>query len=161
MKKIYILLILVFFSFTIKAQKTNHDFRIQNFEVDFVRTGHDGTTLFKVISIGRNTDQAIVNAKSDAIKAVLFQGIPNSDLVKPLIVNNELIEKNNLFFESFFQNEKYLDFLISSNENNIAGEDRIKVEGKYKIGLIVSVDKKRLREYLEKNNIINKLSSGF
>lgn len=159
--KEYIIFILIFFCLSVNAQKTNHDYKIQNFDVKFIRTGIDGTILFKVISIGRNTDQAVRNAKADAIKAVLFQGIPNSDLVKPIILDQEIFEKKSIFFESFFKNEKYLDFLTIANDGGIAGEDRIKFNGKYKIGVIVSVNKKLLREYLEHNNIINKLSEGF
>ena len=161
MKHLILLQLLILFTEGVSSQATNHDFKIQNFDVEFVRTGKDGTTLFKVRSIGRNSEQAIVNAKSDAIKAILFRGIPNSDLVNPLISSNEIIEKNDNFFQLFFKNEKYLDYLINSNEDNILGEDRIKVDGKYIIGLIVSVNKKQLREYLENNNIINKLSTGF
>jgi hypothetical protein len=159
--KEYIIFILIIFCLSVNAQKTNHDYKIQNFDVKFIRTGIDGTILFKVISIGRNTDQAVRNAKADAIKAVLFQGIPNSDLVKPIILDQEIFEKKSIFIESFFKNEKYLDFLTIANDGGIAGEDRIKFNGKYKIGVIVSVNKKLLREYLEHNNIINKLSEGF
>lgn len=153
---------LVIFFLTLNAQKSNHDYNIRNFEVQFIRTGVEGTILFKVISIGRNTEQAITNAKADAIKAVLFHGIPNSDLVNPLILSNKNFDQKNIyFFETFFKSEKYLDFLTIANDGSIAGEDRVKFKGKYKIGLIVSVNKKQLRQYLENNNIINKLSNGF
>jgi hypothetical protein len=146
--------------FEANAQKTNHDYSILNFEVQFMRTGNEGTTLFKVISIGRNSEQAINNAKADAIKAVLFKGIPNSDLSKPLISTQEMFN-NHFFFSDFFEKEKYLDYIHLLNDGEIAGEDRIKVNGKYKIGLIVSVQKARLRTFLENERIIKSLNSGF
>jgi hypothetical protein len=160
MKKLFAIFFTLTF-FSLNAQKTNHDYNIRDFNVQFIRTGIEGTILFKVISIGKNTDQAITNAKSDAIKAILFQGIPFSDLTKPLLVNENSVEKNRLFFEAFFKNEKYLEFVSIANDGSISGEDRLKFNGKYKIGVIVSVNKKLLREYLENNNIINKLSDRF
>lgn len=160
MFKSFIIFIFLIFIFETNAQKTNHDYSNLNFEVEFIRTGNEGTTLFKVISFGRNTEQAINNAKADAIKAVLFKGIPNSDLSKPLVSYPEMIN-NAHYFSDFFEKEKYLDFIHLLNNGEIAGEDRIKVRGKYKIGLIVSVQKSKLRALLETERIIKSLNSGF
>lgn len=159
--KFFLIIALHIFILEAKAQSTNHDFSILNFEVKFIKTGVDGTTLFKVISEGKNSKQAIDNAKSDAVKAVLFKGIPNSDIIKPLISDSEAVLNFNSFFSDFFSNEKYLDYVQLLNDGEIAGEDRVKVNGKYKIGLVVSVQKAKLRKLLENERIIKSLNSGF
>jgi hypothetical protein len=157
----YLLLILTLFSYNSFAQKTINNIYTSNYQVEFLRTGIDGTTLFKIYSYGKNTNQAIENAKADAIKAILFKGIPGSDVAYPLISPQSIIEKHSPFLGSFFESKKYLDFITIANDGSISGEDRIKVGNKYKIGLIVSINKNRLREYLQNEKIIDKLSQGF
>lgn len=143
------------------AQDTRYDIESHNYEAVPLRTGIDGTILFKVYSFGRNSDQAIQNSKADALKVVLFRGVQNSDLVNPIVGGAILDELQKQFFITFFKSNKYLDFVSIANDGSILGEDRIKIKGKYKIGVIVSVNKKLLRSYLEETGIIKKLNDGF
>jgi hypothetical protein len=59
-----------------------------DYEVVFIRTGVAGTELFKVFSYGRNERECIEASKLNAIKAILFKGIPGSGMQRPMISEN-------------------------------------------------------------------------
>jgi hypothetical protein len=73
MKRLITLAIFSIFFGNANAQNTSKDFAAMNYEVQFIRTGVEGTILFKIFSYGKNEDQAIENSKSDALKAVMFK----------------------------------------------------------------------------------------
>jgi hypothetical protein len=156
-----VLTLLLLVTFSLKAQNTAADFTSMNYEVQFIRTGLDGTILFKIFSYGKNEDQAIQNSKSDALKAVMFKGIPGSDLVNPMVRDLSALETHKEFFQTFFQTQQYLQYVSISNDGSIDGEDRLKVGKKYKIGVVVSVQKAQLRKLLEAAGIIKALNAGF
>ncbi len=137
------------------AQNTSNDYLSTNYEVQFVKTGLQGTELFKVYSYGKNDDQAINNAKSDAIKAILFKGIPGSGTQNPLITDFSVIESKKDFFNSFFENNQFQQFISVSGDGTV--EEKYKVGKRVKVAVIVSVQKDNLRKLLEASGIIRKL----
>jgi hypothetical protein len=143
------------------AQNTAKDFANMKYEVQFVSTGLQGTIYFKVFSYGRNQDQAVQNSKSDAIKAILFRGIPGSDVPEPMIRDLSVLDSKVDFFESFFKEGKYLNYVSISEDGSVDPDDVFKVGKQYKVGVKVSVLKDNLRVYLENSGIIKSLSSGF
>ena len=155
------ILIAVIFAFQANSQNTSSDFLSTNYEVQFIRTGVDGTILFKIFSYGRTEDQAIKNAKSDALKAVMFKGIPGSDLVNPMVRDITVLETKKDFFNTFFETDQFQQYVSISGDGTIDGEDRLKVGKKYKIGVVVSVQKNNLRKLLENDGIIKALNAGF
>jgi hypothetical protein len=152
---------LVVLSYNLNAQNTATDFTSMNYEVQFIRTGVDGTILFKIFSYGKDEDQAVQNAKSDALKAVMFKGIPGSDLINPMVRDLSALEIHKDFFQTFFKTEQYLQYVSISGDGTIDGEDRLKVGRKYKIGIVISVQKANLRKLLETAGIIKALNAGF
>jgi hypothetical protein len=133
-----------------------------DYEVVFIRTGVEGTELFKVFSYGRNERECIEAAKVNAIKAVLFKGIPGSGLQRPMITEAGAEEKYKAYFNQFFSSGgRYLNFVALSSDGSIDSRDRMKVGGLVKIGFIVSVQKDNLRKELQDDKIIKSLSSGF
>ena len=58
-KTIFVFCFFVLITNSINAQNTSSDYLSTNYEVQFVRTGLQGTELFKVYSYGKNDDQAI------------------------------------------------------------------------------------------------------
>jgi len=160
-KLISVFIFLILLNFNLVAQSTASDFSSMNYEVQFIATGVDGTILFKIFSYGKNEDQAIQNAKSDALKAVMFKGIPGSDLVSPMVRDLSAIETHKDFFQTFFKTEQYLQYVSISGDGTIDGEDRLKVGKRYKIGVVVSVQKANLRKFLETAGIIKALNAGF
>lgn len=133
-----------------------------DYEVVFIRTGVEGTELFKVFSYGRNERECIEAAKVNAIKAVLFKGIPGSGLQRPMITEAGAEEKYKAYFNQFFSSGgRYLNFVALSSDGSIDSRDRMKVGRMLKIGFVVSVQKDNLRKELQDDKIIKSLSSGF
>ncbi|MVZ65229.1 hypothetical protein GQF61_05140 [Sphingobacterium sp. DK4209] len=146
----------------IGQKKDKNDLLEDQYEVQFVRTGVEGTTLFKVFSYGKNEKQCLENAKRNAIKAVIFNGIPGSDLQKPLASDPNASEVHKDYFQSFFQeNGKYQQYVSLSTDGSINANDRLRVGKLLKIGFIVSVQKASLRRELEQAGVVKSLSHGF
>jgi len=132
------------------------------YEVKFIRTAVEGNILFKIYSYGKNEDASIENAKRNAIKAVLFTGIPGSDLQKPLITTPGAIETHKDYFNVFFKKGgKYLQYVALSTDGSIDSDDRLRVGKMTKIGVAVLVQKAALRKEMEDAGIIRSLGSGF
>ncbi len=141
-----------------KKKKDTEEFTIGNYEVQFVRTGLEGTTLFKIFSYGKNYETALENAKPDAIKAVIFKGIPGSDSARPMVREYDLSRSQRDFFTEFFDNKYYLNFVTISGDGSVDPGDVIRISrNEYKVGVVVSVHKNDLRKYLEQAGIINPL----
>ena len=133
-----------------------------NYEVQFIRTGLEGTELFKIYSYCKKEKKCFEIGKMNAVKAVLFKGIPGSGLQRPMISEPGGEDKYKDYFTVFFkEGGKYLNFVSISNDGSIDYNDRMKVGNKLKIGIIVSVQKANLRRELEAAGIVKKLSDGF
>jgi hypothetical protein len=144
-----------------QSKKAN-DIDNYNYEVQFVKVGLQGTILFKIYSYGKNQESCIENAKLNAVKAVIFKGIPGSDLQRPMVSESGAEDKYRDFFQLFFQKSgKYLRFVSISGDGSINPDDRFKVGKNYKIGVVVAVQKADLRKELEDAGIIKKLGDGF
>ncbi|MDY0174059.1 MAG: hypothetical protein RBR62_02580 [Bacteroidales bacterium] len=145
-----------------RKKKQKEDFTVGNYEVQFVRTGLEGTTLFKIFSYGKNYETALENAKPDAVKAVIFKGIPGSDSSRPMVREYDLSASQRQFFEEFFSNKYYLNFVTISGDGSVDPQDVIRIKrNEYKVGVVVSVHKNDLRKYLEQAGLVRGLGAGF
>ena len=146
----------------VSAQKNQNKLMDDEYEVQALKTAVEGTILFKIFSYGKNEDDCIANAKRNAIKAVVFNGIPGSDLQKPLVTDIGASTTHKDYFTVFFQkNGKYLQFVSLSTDGSIDSNDRLRVGKNIKIGIAVLVQKQALRNELEKAGIIKSLGHGF
>lgn len=146
-----------------KKQKKMAGYFIDNYEVECMGTGMDGTQLIKVWGFGKKPDQAVYQAKKNAVHAVIFKGINGGKpgcMSRPLITSPGAQVQHGEYFETFFANGgHYLNFVSQTGDGSI---DRIKVSKKqYKVGVIVSVRHAALRRELETAGIIKKLGGGF
>lgn len=134
-----------------------------NYEVVPVGVGAQGSYLIKVYSYAKSYDDAVEIGKENAVRAVLFKGIPGGNGVsnQKAFVSIEQLNSNKSFFDSFFKDGTYLRFISLSNDGTIGQKDRLKVGNQYKIGIVYSVRKDDLRKYLEDQGIIKKLGSMF
>ncbi len=133
-----------------------------NYEIQFLRTGVEGTELFKVYTYCKKEKDCFEYAKMDAVKAIMFKGIPGSGMQRPMITEVGAEDKFRDFFKEFFkEGGKYLNYVAISNDGSISDDDRLKVGKKLKIGVILSVQKANLRKELEAAGIIKKLDAGF
>ncbi len=139
----------------------NSDF---SYEVQSLGVGQDGTKLLKVWGYGKKPDDAVYEAKRNAITAVIFRGIPagNGAAATPAILSVDGYEKNTDFFDKFFEaGGMYLSFVNSTTDGIPGGADRIRMKKGYKVGLSASVNYNALRTYLEEQGIAKKMDAGF
>lgn len=161
------LLLLFFISCILDAgnaysQKGREDWRNDEYEVQFIRTGVEGTILFKIYSYGKNEKECLEKAKRNAIRAVLFSGIPGSDLQRPMVPEAGAEDLYLDYFNAFFRKSgKYLNYVSISTDGSIDSNDRMKVGRKVKVGIAVAVQKSSLRKELESAGVIKKLGDGF
>ncbi len=79
-----------------------------------------------------------------------------------MLETNDLTPEKQKYFDKFFSDGgTYMKFATLTNDGAVAAEDRMKVGKEYKIGVIVSVNVKELREELESAGIIKSLGSRF
>lgn len=136
-----------------------------NYEVTTMGVGVDGTKIIKVWAYAPTVDKAIVQAKKNAVHACIFRGLPSCEtaMATPaLCPNPNALVTNEAYFASFFKTAgPYLKFVNMTTDGVPSGQDRRKVKGGYKVALYVQVMYDNLRDQLEADGIIRKLSTGF
>ena len=147
MKKIFLILGIVSLVLSFSSCATKNNF---GYELHSLGVGSEGSNLIKVYSYASNYDKAVRQAKHDAVHGVLFKGIVggNGCANQPASVKPQELSANQAFFVNL------------SNDGSIDGADRLRVGNKYKIGVVVSVQKDALRKYLEQEGIIKRLDAG-
>jgi len=161
------LLIAVFLIFSISgySQKKKNPAAFYNYEVECLGTGIDGTQLIKVWGYGKKPNDAVEQAKKNAVHAVMFKGILTGKpgcMMRPLITDPGAEQQHQDYFDAFFKsNGKYMNFVNVSSDGSIDPKDRLKVGGQYKVAVIVSVSHAALRKELEAASVIKPLGTGF
>ena len=123
--------------------------------------GSEGTQLFKIYFYFKKEKNAGLHAKENAVKVLLFQGVPSGKgCVDKGLVSQKQYEANEDYFEDFFAEEgPYLMYVNLISDSMI---ERIKMSKKnYKAAWVVSVNYDNLRNKLIEDGIIKALNSGF
>jgi hypothetical protein len=146
-----------------KKEKKIAGYTVDNYEVECLGTGSEGTQLMKIWGYGKKPEDAVIHAKLNAVHAVIFKGIFVGEpgcMKKPLVTDPGVEEKNQDYFDAFFKpNGEYLSYVAVSGEGV---RESIKVDKKtYKVAIFVSVQHASLRKKLENDGIIKKLGAGF
>ena len=146
-----------------KERKAMYDSKF-NYEIQCLGVGQDGTKLVKIWGYGKKADDALYEAKRNAVAAVIFRGVPGGGGAAPTpsILPIDGYEKNMDFFDDFFKaGGMYLSFVNSTTDGMPGGADRIKMDKGYKVALSASVNYDQLRKYLEEKGIAKKMDAGF
>lgn len=137
------------------------------YELEPVKVGVADTYLVKVWIYTGNTkwDKLENQAKRNAVHGVIFRGFTGRNGVgsQPALAWNSptLESEQTAFFNNFFaDNGKYWEFADMVSDG-ISAEDRIKTGSGYKIGLLVSVKKRALKDYLVSAGILEAMDAGF
>jgi hypothetical protein len=122
-------------------------------EVNFLYKETQGTIAVKSTGYGKNRTEAVVDAQKNALRTIMFYGIPGTELNIPLIENvNEAKSKKSKYLNDFFENDNYANFIMSFVESS----DLTKVKGGKKITVDVKINFSALRKDLEQNQVIRK-----
>ena len=65
---------------------------LPTFEVNYI-SGKEGTITMRVIGVGLNQEDAMVDAEENAFNVIFFRGLPESEQKNALIGTNETEEK--------------------------------------------------------------------
>lgn len=145
-----------------KSDKKTAGYSDHNYEVECLGTGTDGTQIMKVWGYGKKPEEAIIEAKRNAVHAVMFKGVATGKPgcgQRPLISNPDIQIERQEYFDTFFEDGgHYLHFVSLTGEEI---QDRVKIKKMYKVGIKVVVNKDQLRRELEREGIIKGLGSGF
>ncbi len=132
------------------------------YKFECVSVGNDGFVTLKIWNTKKGGNYKFEHACKDAIKAVLYSGVPyNKGCItqKPILQNQEEQAKFHKIEKKFFsRNGAWSTYtLTSQSEIAVSGNFGLKNWKAYQI----SVSKDLLRKFLEDNNIIKRLNDGF
>lgn len=138
-----------------KSTKRNTTAAFYTYELQYIRTGMEGDEQVKVFAEGRNESECISQAKYEAVKTIVFKGIPGAPSPKPIVTELDAEEKYKKYFSEFFTpGGKYLNYVSLSKDGAIGVNDRFKVGNRLKIGVQVIVQKERLLLEFKRNGIV-------
>jgi hypothetical protein len=166
--KIFLLAIIALCSVVAFAQKKKDKNLDKVYKYEIVcNHGNQSVTkdhkTVKVFSYGKKADDARELCQENAVHGILFKGYQGAGAdsgMRPLCPDG--YESNKEYFDTFFANGYYRQYVTLTNNGAIAPGDMIKVDKKeYKIGMLVTVNVTELRRRLEKDGIIKSLNSIF
>ncbi len=168
MKKLTVVIALFLITVTLACGQSRNQRRaagyvIGNYEVECMGTGMDGTQLVKVWGFGKKPQDAIYQARKNAVHAVIFKGILGGKpgcMQRPLVNKPGAEVQHAQYFNNFFSDGGgYLRFVSQTGDGTV---DRVKIDNRtYKVGVVVSVMHAQLRRELEAAGIIPPLGQGF
>ena len=136
----------------------------RSYEVQIVRVAQQGTKFLKVWAVAGSADKAIIQAKQDAVAACIFTGVEGNEIagnIPPLTKGRADYEKNKDFFDKFFKQGAFLNYVKNVNSEYPTGENNVATDGGRKVGIYVVVMYDNLRALLEKEGIAKSLKSYF
>ena len=135
-----------------------------SYEVQIVRVAQQGTKFLKAWGTAGSPDKAIDRAMQDAVAACIFTGVEGNEIagkVPSLVQGKEVYDQYKSFFDTFFKEGEFLQYVKNANSNYPTGENNIKTDKGRKVGIYVIVMYDNLRKRLEDEGIIKKLNSYF
>ncbi len=122
--------------------------------VDFISEAN-GVLKLRSTGEGTNVKNAAVDAEINALKLVLFRGVPGSSVVDPLLSTDEskIMNQHQKYFNSFFNEKRYITF-IKSSDNAIKIQSN-KSNNK-RVLLVVEINLQSLKKDLESFGVVRK-----
>lgn len=152
----------VFTAYAEDGEKETYRYELE--AVDGVAS--DGRVIMKVWSYGEKEKLSRQRCLANAVHGVIFKGAPagaGAGLIKgskALCPEGYAAHKD--YFDTFFRNGEYLQYVELTNNGNIQAGDRIKISRKeYKVGMVCIVNYTALRQKLEGDGIAKGLNFLF
>lgn len=131
---------------------------LENDYVVPVTTTTTGNGIIYLESTGfakKSKAEAKANAVQNAIDKVLFVGIPNSSISRPLISDPAAKNKHQAYFDRFFSDKGAYDKYVTINTINPAKTIRVGRKG-YQVAVLIELNYRALQKELEEAGIISK-----
>ncbi|MBM3886861.1 hypothetical protein FJ364_02920 [Candidatus Dependentiae bacterium] len=122
-------------------------------EVNYL-SGTEQMVNIRVVGVGLDEEQAIINAEQKVFDVLFFRGLPESQQKMPMVGSDQSTEmsKNKKYFDKFYDEQRHKTFVISS----IPSSGLSKVKGGKSITVDVIVNLSALRSDLETFGVIRK-----
>ena len=157
-----LLVFLVGFTLNSSAQKKQKKTAgFYEYETECLGVEGDGSQTVRAHGKGRNREDAMEQAKKNAVKDVLFKGISKGSAecnVKPVLFNPNAREKFEDYFNAFFADQgPYKEFITSEDASDMHSDVR---KGRSQAGsqedyaVIVRVQRAKLKERMIQDKII-------
>lgn len=134
---------------TISGEYTSHDFKTECM-------GSDATGLQTVRAWGkgRNRQDAIEQAKRNALEAIIFDGLSGKGCnSRPLVTTVNALEKHEDYFRSFFSaGGPYTEFITTDDRKST--QIKAKDSARQMWGIVATIDIAALKSRLVKDHII-------
>lgn len=169
MKRFLFTLLSLTFIITTYAQIRGNDksfMSTDNYEIEVYGIAPDGFKNLFVWGYGKNIDKAVQNAKKNAVDAALFRTIPghgeNLQLTTPAICGRKAKKEYASFFEDFFKpGGEWISYVNLTTDGEPSGQNRLKVQGGYKVGIYVQIDYDSLRNRMREEGLATGLNDIF
>jgi hypothetical protein len=160
MKKILLLGILTFLGLAIagcRSQKVDTIAAYHTYDVECLGVELDGSQTLRAYGNGRNKQDAIEQAKKNAVYTVIFKGVNqgiNGCNTRPLINEANAAEKYEEYFNIFFADKgEYLKY-VTSEDTKPGSNTKAKASDLVNFCITVRVLRSELRERLKNDNVI-------
>lgn len=123
--------------------------------VEFVSEAN-GVIKLRSTGSGNDIKSAAIDAEINAVKIILFRGVPGSTYGNPLLSTDEqkIMDQHKNYFNTFFKEKRYGTF-IRSGDNAIEIQSN-KIAKTKTVLLVVEVNVQTLKKDLESFGVIRK-----
>ena len=157
MKKSILLIIILFVASTFGYAKETAS-AYYAYETVCLGVALDGSQILRAWGIGRTRADAKEQAKKNALNDVIFKGIRSGNEIcdtKPLVFETNAREKYDDFFNRFFSKDgDYEKFVTYKEGGRYLNRSKELSRLEKKFGIVVTVYRSQLKEYLKTNGII-------
>lgn len=156
-KYLYLLIcaVTILFAGCRSKQEVSSTYSMYTFGTTCISNNGDGTYDLRVFGNKDNKNAAINQAMINAVNEVIFKGFNcDNQTVLPLLTEVNARERHADFFDIFFRNGgNYVKFVReTSNKDN--SRIRSKSNSRENYGIIVTVDRAALKNYLNQEGLI-------
>ncbi len=150
-----------------RRKRKSHYNSSSNYEVEITGVGQDGTKTMKVWGYGKKVEDAIIQAKMNAVASVIFRGIPGGHgaaAVPAILSDPDADTQHAEYFDDFFAPDgDFIRFINLTTDGIPSGQDRLRMSRPkgYKVAIYAQVMYDNLRRKLEADGLARRLDAGF
>lgn len=139
-----------------KVPKVTSAAAYTNFETTCLGIEHDGSQTLRAWGKGTSKGDAIEQAKKNAVYDVLFKGIKGTGECNqtPLVLEVNARERYAEYFNPFFSDGGEYRKFVKEEKGNKASRLEAKGRSMTNYGIIVTVDREKLRRQLEMDGVL-------
>lgn len=128
-------------------------------EIECIGSELDGSVTLKSWGKGSNREDALEQARKEAVNAVLFAGIRSGSSScdsRPILNAPNIREKKSDFFDSFFKDGGPYKNYVSLKDESFGKKERVNGrDGEVMYGFVIRVYRSELKKLMIKEGILN------